>query len=344
MESLIIRPDDIKRILEICGRDEVMRLMIQKLRECLASLGKGRIENSPARSGFTKYGDSPGVVEFMPHYSPGSGITMKSVAYSPRNSELSGLPTVLGYVCRIDEDTGVPLVIADGVVLTAMRTGAASAIATGLLSPSEAHVVGIVGAGAQSVVQLHALSMVREIHKVLVLDIDPARAASLSKRASFLDVEFEEVVPERMLTESDVICTTTSVGLGNGPVLPDAAHKPHLHINSVGADEVGKTELPVSLLKRAAICVDHVEQALREGECQQIEPDEIWTSLGYLCAHPEEAESRRFELTVFDSTGFALEDHAALDVFLELSRSIGLGEKIPIIHHPSDPFDPYSMD
>ncbi|MEW1736409.1 hypothetical protein AB0346_10725 [Nocardia beijingensis] len=341
MHTLVLRPEDIKRTIELHGRDEVMSRVIARLTEHLTILGMGLCENSPPRSGFTKSGDTSGVIEFMPHHHKDGAVTMKTITYSPSNPGLYRLPTVLGFVCRIDENTGMPTVLADGVVLTAIRTGAASAIASRLLSSPDSELVGIVGAGAQAVTQLHGLKMVRNIAKVLVFDTDVARAANLERRASFLDVEFEVASPERIIDSCDIICTATSVGVGAGPVLPDGMHREHLHINSIGADEVGKTELPVSLLRRSFVCVDHMEQARTEGESQQLAAEEIGPTLDYLCANPARAVEHQQDLTVFDSTGFAFEDHVALDVLLELSSSIGVGEKVSIVHNSADPFDPY---
>lgn len=344
METLLLCQDDLERMLEIIGRDALMRRMIDKLTEGLTELGRGAQENSPARIGFTRSSsDVPGVIELMPHRDPGSSVTVKMISYSPANARNFRLPTILGTIARINDNSGRLTAIADAVLLTAVRTGAASAIASRLLAPPESSAVGLIGAGAQAVTQLHGLSQVFNIESALVYDIDKAAAASFAERASFVGVSVKTACPERILAESDIICTATSVPVSGGPVLPDGDHTEYLHINSIGSDEIGKTELPKSLLQRAFVCVDHRAQAEREGESQQLRPEQIGPSLAHLLAHPDEAVAWRSRLTVFDSTGFALEDHLALDVFLAAAEELGLGTKLPIEHHPNDVLDPYSL-
>ncbi len=343
METWLLCQDDLERILTVIGRDALMRRMIDRMADGLAALGRGERENSPARTGFTRGGDVPGVIELMPHRVAGSSVTVKTIAYSPQNPSQHRMPTILGTICRIDDATGRLLALADGVLLTAVRTGAASAVATRLLAAPASSRLGIIGAGAQSVTQTHALSQVLPLESVLVHDIDPRAAASFAVRIAFTGLPVEIAGPERILAESDVICTATSVPVGGGPVLPDGDHVPHLHINSLGADEVGKTELPKSLLQRAFVCPDHRAQAECEGESQQLPPDQIGPTLDHLCANPAEALARRGSLTVFDSTGFAFEDHIALDVFLSAAEELGLGTKVPIEHHPENVLDPYSV-
>lgn len=343
METWLLGHDDLARLLDVVGRDALMERMISALEKGFDDLGSGRCADSPVRSGFTRSGDVPGVIEMMPHREPGRAVTVKTVAYSPRNVADHRLPTVLSTVARVDDDTGRLIALADGVLLTALRTGAASAVATSRLAHARARHVGIIGAGAQAVTQLHGLSRVLDIASVQVYDVDPRHAGSFAERVGFLGLDVRTAEPERILAESDVLCTATSVAVGAGPVFPDGAHQPHLHINSIGADEVGKTELPLSLVRRALVCVDHREQARREGECQQLTEDEIGPSLAHLCAHPDEAEGYRDRLTVYDSTGFAFEDHLALDVIMDSAEELGLGTKMAVECRPADALDPYSV-
>ncbi|QFZ20397.1 ornithine cyclodeaminase family protein [Saccharothrix syringae] len=343
VNTWLLGQDDVARIVDLVGRDALMRRMISALERGFGDLGRGLRQNSPVRSGFTRTGDVPGVIETMPHREPGVGVTVKTISYSPRNIVGSRLPTILGTVARIDDTSGRLVALVDAVLLTALRTGAASAVATRRLAASGSRVVGMVGVGAQAVTQLHGLSQVLDVATVLVHDVDPKHRESFARRVAFLGLDVRPAPPERILAESDVLCTATSVGVGAGPVVPDGAHQPHLHINSIGSDEVGKTELPVELLRRAMVCVDHREQARREGESQQLAEDEIGPSLAHLCAHPDEAERYRGVLTVFDSTGFAFEDHVALDVLLGLADEFGLGTKVSIEGRPDDLLDPYSL-
>ncbi|GGK78125.1 alanine dehydrogenase [Sphaerisporangium melleum] len=347
MDTRLISQGDVARIVRALGRTTLMDRVIERLAEGLTELGRDKGELSPARDGFVRDYPTPGVLEWMPHHVSGDSITIKTVAYSPMNPQRYGLPTILGNMARYDSTTGRLVAIADGVLLTAMRTGAASAVASRLLADPGSAVLGVIGAGAQAVTQVHALSRVLPLERVLVWDVNPRHAAGLADRTAFLGLPTEVTPPEAILARADVMCTVTSVAAGADPVVPYGPHKPHLHVNAVGSDLVGKTELPLSLLLKAFVTPDHPAQALLEGECQQLVgrpamEEVVGPSLGELCAAPEAAAGLRGRLTVFDSTGFALEDHIALDVLLEAADEVGAGSRVRIEYHPDDALDPYS--
>lgn len=343
METWLLGQDDIARLLHVIGKDVLMQRMISALERGFAELGRGRLTNSPIRTGFIRTGEVRGVIESMPHREPGAGVTIKTISYSPGNVPHHQLPTILGTIARIDDETGRLLALSDAVLLTAIRTGAASAVATRMLAHPDSRTVGMIGAGAQAVTQLHGLTQVLDVEQVLVHDVNPASARSFARRVAFLGLDVRFPDPATILARADVMCTATSVAVGEGPVVPDGPHQPHLHLNSIGADEVGKTELPRSLLSRALVCVDHLEQARREGEAQQLAEHEIGPTLAHLCAHPELSGSYRERLTVFDSTGFALEDHIAMDVLMAAADELGLGTKVTVEGQPEDLLNPYSI-
>lgn len=341
METRVLAQEHIAELLRTFGRDLVMDRVIDRLGEALAA---GGVEPAltPPRAGFARAGDS-GVLEWMPHRDPGKAVTIKTVSYTPTNPEQHGLPTILGTLTRFDDSTGRLTAIADGVLATAVRTGAASAVASGLLARRDSRVLGMIGAGAQAVTQAHALSRVLPLERVLVYDVDPARCASLTDRLAFTGLEVRPAGREEVAAAADVICTATSVAVGAGPVLDGSGLAEHVHINAVGADLPGKTELPVALLRSALVVADHPAQALQEGECQQLAADDIGPELAYVCAHPEAFAYAREQTTVFDSTGFALEDHLVLDVLLQFADEAGLGWSARIEHLPTDALDPYAF-
>jgi alanine dehydrogenase len=128
-------------------------------------------------------------------------------------------------------------------------------------------------------------------------------------------------------------------------VIQDQRLADHLHINAIGCDEPGKTELPRSILERAFVCVDQIEQALSEGECQVLDPHQIDTTLDDLVAEGafNDAPLPQTEgLTVFDSTGVAFADHIALDMFLSCAAEVGMGTKISILDEALELHSPYS--
>ncbi|MEY9809776.1 ornithine cyclodeaminase family protein [Streptomyces albogriseolus] len=343
METWILDRRDVAAVTALVGRDALMERVVERLTEGFADIGHGRRELSPLRGGFTRSEPVPGILEWMPHRDAGDSVTIKTVAYSPGNPTHFSLPTIIGTVARYDDTTGALTALMDGVLLTAIRTGAASAVASRLLARPDSRVLGLIGTGAQAVTQAHALSLVFPLEQVLVWDTDPAHLESFARRAAFTGVPVRVADPARIAAEADIVCTATSVAVGGGPVLPDTGHRAHLHINAVGADLVGKTELPRTWLRRAFTVADHPEQARREGESQQLGPADPVTGLAGLVADPQRARDRRDGLTVFDSTGFALEDALAMEVFLEAAAEHGLGTRMSIEHHPADALDPYAL-
>ncbi|MFJ8113208.1 ornithine cyclodeaminase family protein [Streptomyces sp. NPDC096132] len=338
--TLLLTQSDIYRILRQAGRDQVMDLMIERLRTAFAAADSGRAV-TPARQGFLTGTDRTGVLEWMPHHDPGHAVTIKTVSYAPMNPTRFGLPTILGTIARFDDETGHLVGLCDGVLPTAVRTGAASAIATGLFAHPDSRVVGLIGTGSQAVTQLHALSRVLGIETVLVHDTASEHSASFAHRARFLGLDITVVPLAELESRADVICTATSVDVGEGPVLEGRDLRDHLHINAIGADLPGKVEVPAQVLRNAFVCPDHVDQARREGECQQLDFHEIGPTLPSVCADPQLARGARESLSVFDSTGFALEDHVAFDVFHELALTYGLGRHVDLESVSDDSHNPY---
>ena len=203
--------------------------------------------------------------------------------------------------------------------------------------------MGLVGCGCQAVTQLHALSRILDIRKVYVYDSDPASALSFPMRAAFLELDIQVVDRGDLEAASDIICTATSVPVGHGPVLQDTQLRPHVHVNAIGSDLPGKIELPLSLLKRSLVCPDFLEQALVEGECQQLQAGDIGPDIIELCANAKAYAEHRSRPTVFDSTGFAVEDHAAMNLLLGYVHELRLGSRVAIEHCPVNPKDPYDF-
>ncbi|WP_405681869.1 hypothetical protein [Streptomyces sp. NBC_00057] len=168
-------------------------------------------------------------------------------------------------------------------------------------------------------------------------------ASSFAERVEFLGLDVKVGSVADVEAEADIICTVTSVAVGDGPVLLGENLRPHVHINAIGADLIGKFEVPRRVLKSAFVTADHRGQALREGEAQQLVESDLGPDLMELCARPALAAEHRDGITVFDSTGFALEDHVAFDVLLELAAEAGLGDHFQIEQLPEDALNPYAF-
>lgn len=340
MMTTILTREDIARIAARVGRDLLMDRVIEALREALVGFDTTKSEVRK-RDGFAYERPYPGVLEWMPVMSAGESAVVKIVSYTPSNPTCHGLPTIISTISLYDIHTGHLLALSDGMFATALRTGAASAIASSILANPASEVVGLVGCGTQAVTQLHALSRLFRIGRVLVYDTDERVAASFPARCRFTGLDIEVVERRRLEEESDIICTATSVGVGHGPVIDDGALKPWVHVNAVGSDLPGKIELPLSLLRRSLVCPDYLPQALVEGECQRLRPEEIGPSLIEVAQRSGEYRHRQLTETVFDSTGFALEDKVVMDVLVSLAAELRLGRSLPIESAATDPMDPY---
>ena len=298
----------------------------------------------PQRQGFSYEHPQVGLVEWMPLMQAEEDVLMKMVGYHPGNPRDKALPTVLSSLFSFETSTGHLRLIADGTLTTSIRTGAASAVASQLLARAEASTLGLIGAGAQAVTQLHALSRVFELPEVLVFDVDKATERSFEARCELLNLSDTKFTlasnAQAVAAQADILCTVTSVAVGQGPVFEHQELKPWLHINAVGSDFPGKTEVPPSVLDQSFVCPDFRKQAVVEGECQQLEKAQIGPELPVLVDDPGSFKHLRSQMTVFDSTGFAVEDHAVLAVIQRHAHRLALGHDLQL-ESTSDPHDPY---
>lgn len=345
MHTTLLTVDDIRQLVRLVGIQTLMRSLIAALQEAFIAYDE-QITVIPPRSGFSYEEPYSGLIEWMPALRRGGSVTLKMVGYHPHNPHQHELPTIVSSIGVYDVSTGLLRGMMDGTFLTALRTGAVSAIASRYLARSSSQVVGIVGAGAQAVTQLHALSTVFEVRQVNVYDLDPSVSESFLRRIAFLDIPvtvFGEAQLPNLVATADILCTATSTPVGSPPVIPDVGTNEWLHINAIGSDFPGKTEIPYRLLRRAFVVPDFPEQALREGECQQLAPDAIGPALHIVMKNADAYADMRDQLTVFDSTGWALADAVAARFLLDLAHEHGVGREVNIQHVPVDPHNPYDF-
>ena len=255
------------------------------------------------------------------------------------NPDEYDLPTVMGTMIYSDPETAFPLAIMDGTELTMKRTGAAAAVATDYLSVPDADSLGIVGAGVQSYTQLEAIAEVRDIEEVVVSDLDEERVAD------FIDAFADEFdVRAGSIAEAghcDVLSTVTPV---RDPIVGPEDVGEHTHINAMGADAAGKHELADDLLLDATIVIDDHEQSTHSGEINvpyaagTLTDEDIYGEIGEIVVgnKPGRAGEDGFDgVSVFDSTGLAIQDVAAARVVYEYADDndngypfdlLGLGE------------------
>ena len=282
-----------------------------------------------------------GVIELMPvaddqHYS------FKYVNGHPGNHRF-GLPTVMAFGMLADVATGRPTVLSELTLTTAIRTAAASVMAAKLLARPESRTMALIGNGAQSEFQALAFHHLLGIEMLRVFDVD--RAATRKLQRNLRDVGGLRIVvctsTAQAMQGADIVTTVTADKCNATIVTPEML-APGMHLNAVGGDCPGKTELHPDVLRQASVFVEYEPQTRIEGDLQQMPPDfpvtELWRVLS------RQAAGRRgpHEITVFDSVGFALEDFAALRLVSEMAAEMGLGEPIELLPQMTDPKDLYA--
>jgi len=341
-KTLILSGNDVSSIVEKFGLNSLMDSLINRLTSAVRDFDVSKTE-IPIRSGFNYQSANPGLVEWMPVHKKGEEVVIKVVGYHPKNPANFNLPTILSSISSYDTRTGHLKGIADGVLLTALRTGAASAVASKYLAKDDSSILGLIGCGAQAITQLHALSRVFDLTDVLIYDIDASSMNSFEDRISMLDLKVNITFSstKEIFEASDIVCTETSIDVGKGPLFEHTTNKPHLHINAIGSDFPGKTELPLALLKKSFVCPDFLEQAKIEGECQQLDDSEIGSNWVEVLKRPEVFATMKNEMSVFDSTGWALEDQVVMDLFLDIAKNYGIGLEVAIENVSVDAKNPY---
>lgn len=346
-KTLVLSSFDIQEILQHFGVDWTMMTLVERLRIAINNYNPQKM-SIPVRSGFHYEKPQSGLIEWMPLYhqdDQGGKVLIKVVGYHPSNPGKFDLPTIVSTISEYDTNSGHLCAVIDGVLATAIRTGAASAVASKLMAHPASSTLGLIGCGTQAVTQLHAISLCFNIERVLTYDIDPNASSSFEKRCSALnlDIDFVSTNIEEIVKNSDILCTATSIDIGAGPLFSDIETKPHLHINAVGSDFPGKVEIPFDLLQKCFVCPDFIEQAIVEGECQQLEPKDIGAGLVEVAQNSDKYAYLQNERSVFDSTGWALEDKVVMDLFLDCASELGLGQELEIEHRPSDTKNPYDF-
>ena len=282
-----------------------------------------------------------GVIELMPT-SDGETYGFKYVNGHPANMK-RGLQTVTAFGLLADVATGYPLLLSEMTILTALRTAATSAMAAKWLAPKDSRVMALIGNGAQAEFQALAFRAVCEVEEVRLYDIDPAAtrkcAGNLAGR-SLRVVECKN--PEEAMLGAQII-TTVTADKQNATILTDNMVGAGVHINAVGGDCPGKTELHADILKRADVFVEYPAQTRIEGEIQQMEPDFPVVELWQVIMGQAQGRKDGRAITLFDSVGFAIEDFSALRYVHKQLKNTGLCEELDMIADPDDPRDLFGM-
>jgi alanine dehydrogenase len=280
-----------------------------------------------------------GVTIFMPAYLEQSGdLGAKIVSVFPRNLK-SGLPTIHAVVIVIDSTTGVPSALMDGTYLTALRTGAASGVATDLLSRKDARVVAVFGAGTQGRTQLEAVCTVRPIAHALVFDKDRRQAERYAEEMRSRGAPIPKQIdiassPSEALRRADILCTATT---STEPVFEGKELRPGTHINAVGAYTPQMQEVDAETIRRAKVVIDSREASLAEAGDLIIPMNQgivseshIYGEIGEIIAGRKPGRASKEEITYFKSVGVAVQDVAAARRILENSGKLSLGTDVEL--------------
>ena len=282
-----------------------------------------------------------GVIELMPT-SDGELYGFKYVNGHPKNMK-EGLQTVTGFGLLAEVNTGYPVLFSEMTVLTALRTAAMSAVATKHLARKDAKTLAMIGNGAQSEFQTLALKAVCGIDTVRLYDIDPAATAKCAANLAGHGVTVVTCTsPEDAIEGADVI-TTATADKNMQTILTDNMIGSGVHINAIGGDCPGKTELHRDIVARADMFVEFPEQTRIEGELQRMPLDHPFTELWQVMTGDAAGRTSAAQITLFDGVGFAIEDFSALRYVHSIIRDTPFFTDLDMIADPDDPRDLFGM-
>ncbi len=283
-----------------------------------------------------------GVIELMP-VADAQQYSFKYVNGHPANG-LQGLPTVMAFGVLADVATGRPTLLSELTITTAMRTAATSVMAARLLARPGSHTMALIGNGAQSEFQALAFHHLLGIRRLQLFDSDRGATAKLMRHLQGVPgLELQVCANTADAVRGADIVTTVTADKRNAVIVNAEMLAPGMHLNAVGGDCPGKTELEAAVLRAAQVFVEYEPQTRVEGELQQMPADfevtELWRVLqGQAAGRRDDAA-----ITLFDSVGFAMEDFSALRLMAELAHGLGLGRPLDLIPELADPKDLFSL-
>ena len=284
-----------------------------------------------------------GVIELMP-VADNKYYTYKCVNGHPKNP-LSGKQTVIATGQMSLVENGYPVLVSEMTTLTALRTAATAIIACDLLARSDSSILAIIGTGAQSEFQVRAHLLVRKFTTIKYYDTDSAAMEKFASNLSEYNLVACDSAKDAILGADVVIVCTACKGYVK--VVEDSWVKPGMHINALGGDCPGKTELDVNILYRGKIVVEYTPQTKIEGDIQLLTNDEadklVYAELWELISGKKPGRSSDNEITVFDSVGFSVEDYSVLRLINDLTDKYKVGHKMDLIPQITNPKNLFSV-
>ncbi len=290
-------------------------------------------EKAPRIASHTPFG----VIELMPT-SDTETYSFKYVNGHPSNPA-RGFQTVTAFGVLADVQNGYPTFLAEMTVLTALRTAATSAMVAKALARPDSQTMALIGAGSQAEFQSLAIRSATGVNKLRVWDTDPGAVAKFVRNLSPLGFEIHIATSGEDAVNGADIVTTCTADKTNATVLLNEWVKPGMHLNAIGGDCPGKTELDPDILDRGRVFVEFTPQTRIEGEIQNKAPDfpvtEFWQVLTGASLGRQSAD----EITIFDSVGFAIEDFTGLRYLRDSVEGSEFCEQIDLVANPDDPKD-----
>lgn len=332
--TTLLTTHDIARLVALIGLPKVLERMV------------GYIEDDFRR--WPDFDKSPrhavhsdvGVIELMP-IADAREYSFKYVNGHPKNTK-EGLPTVMAFGVLAEVATGAPTLLSELTLTTAMRTAATSVMAAKRLARKDARTMALIGNGAQSEFQALAFHHLLGIDEIRLYDVDAEATAKLM--AHLAPVPGLRVIAcsstAQAVRGADIV-TTVTADKTNATILTPDMIEPGMHVNGVGGDCPGKTELHAEVLARASVFVEYEPQTRIEGDLQQMPADFAVTEFWRVLTGDASGRATDQEITVFDSVGFALEDYSALRLLRDLAKELALGAPVGLIPNLADPKDLY---
>ncbi|ETD81585.1 ornithine cyclodeaminase [Rhodobacter capsulatus] len=282
-----------------------------------------------------------GVIELMPT-ADAESYGFKYVNGHPGNMR-AGYQTVTAFGVLSSVSTGYPLLLTEMTLLTALRTAATSALVGRYLAPEGAQVMALIGNGAQCEFQALAFRALCGINRLRLYDIDPRATEKALRNLRAQGFEVTACASTQTAVEGAQILTTCTADKQFATILTDNMVGAGVHLNAIGGDCPGKTELHPDILKRAEIFVEYPPQTRIEGEIQQLDPDHPVTELWQVMRGEVPGRRDARQITLFDSVGFAIEDFSALRFVHERIRGTDFFAPLDMLADPDDPRDLFGM-
>ncbi len=327
--------DNMMRIVNTIGARKMMAEMAQYIEADFRKWEE--FDKTPRVAAHSK----EGVIELMPT-SDGEMYGFKYVNGHPANMA-RGFQTVTAFGVLARVDNGYPIMLSEMTVLTALRTAATSALAARYLAPKGSRTMAMIGNGAQCEFQALAFQEIVGIDTVRLYDVDPKATQKAARNLADSGLTVVSCSSSEEAVTGAQIVTTCTADKQYATILTDNMVGPGIHINAIGGDCPGKTELHKDILLRSKIFVEYPPQTRIEGEIQQLDPDHPVTELWQVITGESQGRTSVDQITLFDSVGFATEDFSALRyVHGQLERT-GHFVELDMIADPDDPRDLFGM-